>query len=204
MTHFEQTKQLLENSNFFYIVTIGMDGNYTYINSHYSEKFPHHSNLVGKPYYSTMHPDDMNVCAEIAAKCFAIPNMVFPATIRKNDGEGGYVFTQWEYKALFSDEGDPHGIFCIGYDITTYELEKLLRRQRETEIGDKKRVLAEIAFQQSHLVRAPLSNVLGLAQILAQTDGVDQNITNLCQLILESAKKVDDVVREIGGMAYKE
>ena len=202
MTHFEQTRALLEHSNFFYMIATNMEGNYSYVNSHYKQQFPYYNELVGQPYHITMHPDDTLVCAEVASKCFANPDQMFPATIRKNDGKGGYVFTQWEYKALFTPDGNPDGIFCIGYDISTYELEKQLRRQRETEIGDKKRVLAEIAFRQSHLVRAPLSNIIGLANVLAQSDG-DQNIKNLCQLILESATKLDEAVREIGGMAYE-
>ncbi|HEX8268482.1 MAG TPA: PAS domain-containing protein [Flavobacterium sp.] len=201
MKHFEETRNLLENSNFFYIICTGMDGNYSYVNPHYQRKFPQHQQLVGKPYYITMHPDDMQTCAEVAAKCFANPDKVFPATIRKDDGDGGYIFTQWEYKALFTEDGVPDGVFCLGYDITTYEIEKQLGRQRENEIGDKTRKLEEIAFQHSHLIRAPLSNVLGLAQVLAQSDA-DNNINNLCQLILESATKVDNVIRDIGGIAY--
>lgn len=201
MNIFQETRDLLEHSNFFYIIVTGMDGNYSYINSHYEKKFPQYIPLVGKPYYITMHPDDMQTCAEVAEKCFENPGGIFPATIRKHDGQGGYVFTQWEYRAILNADGSPAGIFCLGYDITTYELEKQLRRQRETEIGDKTRALKEIAFQQSHLVRAPLSNILGLATVLAQSDA-DSNITNLCHLILESAHKLDDVVREIGGLAY--
>ncbi len=203
MKHFIETRKLLETSNFFYIIVTGMDGNYSYVNPHYERKFPHQMPLVGKPYYNTMHPDDRQTCNEVADKCFEQPDKVFPATIRKHDGHGGYVFTQWEYKALFDGDGAPAGVFCLGYDITTYELEKLLRRQRETEIGDKTRKLKEIAFQQSHLVRAPLSNVIGLALVLSQSEA-DSNITNLCQLILKSAEQLDNVVKDISGIAYND
>ena len=194
---------MLDQSNFFYIIATGMDGNYSYVNSHYSKAFPFHGDLVGQPYHVTMHQDDTITCAEVAAKCFENPDKLYPATIRKIDGKGGYVFTQWEYKAMFTPEGLPAGIFCLGYDITTYELEKQLRRQRESEIGDNKRILNEIAFQHSHLIRAPLSNIVGLALVLTQSEA-DHNITTLSQLILDSATKLDDVIRDIGGMAYGE
>ncbi len=202
MKQYQETRTLLENSNFFYIIVTGMDGNYTYVNSYYEKKFPQHFPLIGKPYNITMHPDDMQTCVEVAAKCFADPDKSFPATIRKHDGKGGYVFTQWEYRAIFEEDGSQAGIFCVGFDITSYELEKQLRRERETEIGEKKRQLNEIAFKQSHHVRAPLSNILGLALVLSQSTA-DHNITELCKLILESAHKLDDVVKEIGGIAYK-
>jgi len=157
----------------------------------------------GQQYYITMHDDEHQICAEEAAKCFVNPERLFPAMIRKHDGRGGYVFTQWEYKAMFDENSNPSGIFCIGFDITTYELEKLLLRTAETDNDRKAAARQKITFQQSHLVRAPLSNILGLAAVLEKSDA-DVNISHLCKLIFESARKLDDVVREIGGTAFEE
>ncbi|UPT71227.1 MAG: PAS domain-containing protein [Flavobacterium sp. JAD_PAG50586_2] len=114
MKHFEETKNLLNNSVLFYIIATGMDGNYSYVNENYSKKFIHiNSDFVGQPYYITMHPDDGNTCIEVSAKCFGNPGRLFPATIRKHDGRGGYVYTQWEYKAMFDDQNNPAGLFRV-------------------------------------------------------------------------------------------
>lgn len=106
--------------------------------------------IVGMPYEITMHPDDTKVCEEVAAQCFQYPEKMFAATIRKHDGKGGYVITQWEYKAMMKDDNKPEGIFCLGYDITRYVDEQQLKAA-EFEIEKKKDILKQIAFQHVHL-----------------------------------------------------
>ncbi len=105
-----------------------------------------HGKVVGMPYQLTMHPDDTKICEEVAAKCFANPNQMFPATIRKHDGKGGYVITQWEYKAMFTDNNEPKGVFCLGYDITKFVAEQMQLKEAETEIEKKSDILNKIAF----------------------------------------------------------
>lgn len=203
MKQFLQTIELLENSNFYYIITTNMAGTYSYVNSHYAKSFSYISDtIIGMPYQATMHPDDTKVCEEIAAKCFANPGQMFPATIRKHDGKGGFIITQWEYKAIFEENGDPGGIFCLGYDITKYMDEQQQLKEAESEIEKRKDILKEIAFQHSHLIRSPLSNILGLAAILEKME-VDTNIKNICSMIVESSTRLDHIVREVVGKSYK-
>ena len=197
MRHFEETKKLLDNSVLFYIITTGMDGNYSFINQHYAREFSHiNSNFVGQPYYITMHPDDMNTCVEVSTKCFQNPGELFPATIRKHDGKGGYVYTQWEYKAMFDENGNPAGIFCLGYNITKYVSEELELQSAQKEIEKKVDIIEKITFQQSHLIRSPLSNIIGLVGIIDKAQ-MDSNNSNVCDMILESAAQLDDVIKSI-------
>ncbi|MDQ6814823.1 MAG: PAS domain-containing protein [Bacteroidota bacterium] len=203
MKDFLQIIELLETSNFYYIITTSMDGKYSYVNSHYAKSFSYISDaIVGMPYYMTMHPDDTKVCEETAAKCFANPSELFPATIRKHDGKGGFVITQWEYRAMFKENGEPEGIFCLGYDITKYIDEQQQLKQAESEIEKRKEVLKEIAFQHSHLIRSPLSNILGLTAILEKMD-VDTNVKNICKMIVDSSINLDNIIREVVGKSYR-
>jgi PAS domain S-box-containing protein len=200
---FQETIELLENSTFYYIITTDMSGRYNYINSHYKKSFSYSDEeIIGKPYLFTIHPDDSKVCEEVGGKCFQYPDQMFPATIRKHDGKGGFVITQWEYKAMFDDNGEPAGVFCLGYDITRFVDEQQQLKAAESEIEKRKDVLKEIAFQHSHLIRSPLSNILGLAAILEKME-VDTNVKNLCKMILQSANQLDDIVREVVGKSYK-
>lgn len=197
MNHFEETKKLLERSNYFYIITTGMDGNYSYVNPHYAEQFGYiHQKFVGQPYHITIHPDDRETCAEVSSRCFASPGLLFPATIRKHDGTGGYLYTQWEYRAMFEEDGSPAGIFCLGYNITQYVADRIRLEGAMNEIEKKSDLLSTIAFQQSHLVRAPLTNILALSAILEKhTD--DRQLLSLCRMIIDSAEKLDHAVRTI-------
>lgn len=197
MKNFEETKRLFNDSTLFYIINTDMDGKYSYINEHYAKEFSHiDNNLVGKPYYITMHTDDRNTCIEVSTKCFDNPTKLFPATIRKHNGEGGYVYTQWEYKAMFDDRKNPAGIFCLGYNITKYVGEELQLQKANEKIEKNKNTLENIIFQQSHLVRAPLSNIIGLTSIIDKTL-LDSNTSNICDMILESSQQLDEIIRSI-------
>jgi hypothetical protein len=197
MEHFLESKGLLKNSSLFYVVATSMDGKYSYVNDNYANAFSYiNSNLVEQPFHITMHADDITTCIEVAAKCFQNPTKLFPATIRKHDGNGGYVYTQWEYKAMFDAEKNPAGIFCLGYNITKYVAEELNLKNANEEIKKSRTILENIIFQQSHLIRAPLSNIIGLSSLLDKTK-LDSNTSNICDMILESSKQLDEVIKNI-------
>ncbi|MHA6249205.1 PAS domain-containing protein [Pontibacter sp. CAU 1760] len=193
--HFEETKRLLDDSAFYYIIEANMEGKYAYVNKHYRKAFePIHGPIINQPYQATMHPDDTKVCHQVSLKCFANPDRTFPATIRKHDGKGGYVITQWEYKALFDEAGQPAGIFCLGYDVTEYMGQYTKLKEAQSKMAVKDNILKEIAFTQSHIIRKPLANILGLATVLSKID-LDQNLQNILIMLLDSCKELDDVIR---------
>ncbi|MCJ8166290.1 PAS domain-containing protein [Pontibacter sp. E15-1] len=202
MKYFEETKELLDDSNFYYIIQTNMEGKYEYVNERYRKVFGHiHGPIVGQPYEITMHPDDTRVCQEIAAKCFAYPGKVFPATIRKHDGQGGYIITQWEYKALIDPAGQPAGVFCLGYDVTEYQAHFKQLKDTQTQLAHKDGLLREIAYTQSHVIRKPLANILGLASVLSNMD-IDQNMRNICSMLIESCSQLDDVIKATAAKNY--
>jgi K+-sensing histidine kinase KdpD len=201
MKNLEETKKLLDKSVLFYIVSVDMDSKYSYINGHYEREFSHiKKELTGQPCFVTMHPDDMNTCVAVSTKCFENPGQLFPATIRKHDGKGGYVYTQWEYKAMFDEQNNPVGIFCLGYNISKYvaEASLLLTAKEEIEVNALK--MKQIIFEQSHLIRAPLSNIIGLCSILDKSL-LDANTSNICDMIVESSKHLDEVIHSVVDLA---
>lgn len=56
--------------------------------------------------------------------------------------------------------------------------------------------MEKIIFQQSHLIRAPLSNIIGLTSLLDKSL-LDTNTSNICDMILESSNQLDDVIKGI-------
>lgn len=203
MSTFEETKELLNNSAVFYIVSIGMDENFSYVNNRYQKRFEHiDAELKGKPYSISMHKDDVKICAEVSLKCFGSPEKTFPATIRKHDGQNGYICTQWEYKALFDEKGEPAGMFCLGYDITDFVSEKYEHENSKNIVQKKENIITEIAFSQSHLLRRPLANILGLSLLLENME-MDSNLRNVCNMIVESSQQLDDVIKENVRKIYK-
>ncbi|AMR33841.1 hypothetical protein A0256_21565 [Mucilaginibacter sp. PAMC 26640] len=197
METIRETIKLLEKSNFYYTLVIGMDNKYQYVSEYYNHNFDFlRESLVGKPFYITLHPDDVKICREVGGKCFEQPDKLLPATLRKHNGRGGFIFTQWEFKALFDKDNNPFGIFCIGHNITehieaTNQLEEAI-----AEIEDKTGKLHEIGFMQSHIVRKPLANIIGLASVMSNMN-VDEELIGVTSMMINSAIELDTAIKNI-------
>jgi len=199
MQKFEETKKLLDNSNIYYLIAVDMDSNYSYLNHRYSKIFESiHGSLVGKHYAITMHEDDLEICQKVSLQAFSHPDQIFPAIIRKHDGKGGVVITQWEYKAMWDEKGEPKGIFCIGHDITQYmQTSTELKNTKET-LSKTKVTLAQMAYVQSHVIRKPIANIMGLALLLDSLDiEKDPHLYSIVNMINESAQELDQAIRDL-------
>lgn len=197
MLHFRETIKLLESSSCYYAIAIGMDNKYTYISPNYDKNFGRlEDSLLGKLFHVTLHPDDINICREVGRRCFENPELLLPATLRKHDGKGGYVFTQWEFKALFDNNNNPEGIFCIGHNITEFVDTRAELGFAKTEIENKTDHLYQIGFQQSHVVRRPLANLIGLVNIL-MTMTAEESSQEINGMLLASANELDAVIKSI-------
>jgi hypothetical protein len=197
MQTIQETIKLLEKSSFYYSLIVALDNTYHYVSPHYNRNFDFlNESLVGKPFHITLHPDDVKVCEQVGASCFENPDKLLPATLRKRDGKGGFVFTQWEFKAVFSDDMQPFGIFCIGHNITEQVTTGYRLNNAIAEIEDKKDKLYEIGLLQSHVVRKPLANILGLANILTSMD-MDNNLMGITSMLIDSATELDNAIKSI-------
>lgn len=78
-----------------------------------------------------------------------------------------------------------------------YENELLLRKVKaEEEKEEKSAVLEEVAFNQSHLVRAPLANILGIISLM-NSENMDEEQKKMFFLLQESAYQLDSEIRKI-------
>lgn len=87
--------------------------------------------------------------------------------------------------------GNIIGYTAIGTDITDYVLQKETLLQQYNS-------LKEVAFTSSHLVRAPLANILSLTNLLQHEPGND----SLVKYLLESATKLDEAVKDLTHKVY--
>lgn len=201
MPDFEETKKLLDDSTMYYLISVGMDSNYSYVNKRYQKIFHNvHGDLVGQHYSVTMHPDDTKICQSVSEKAFGNPDQVFPAVIRKHDGLGGYVTTKWEYKAIFDDNNVPTGMFCIGHDITELILNSSELKDTKESLTKTQDNLAQIYYIQSHVVRKPLANIMGLSILLETMDNITPELKEVIMMINNSANELDEVIRNIAAM----
>ena len=187
MYQFNETIRLLEHTTNYYVMCIDMAGRYSYINGNYAKRFRHvNDNFVGKEFSITMHPDDIDGCRIAGMKAIADNRSFVPVTIRKHDGAGGYVITQWEFKSITDEHDLPTGVFCLGHDITEFI----------NELDGKDMLLNDIAFSQSHVVRLPVANILGAAALLGDME-LPAAAKELLHLLTSSAEELDVIIRKI-------
>jgi len=197
MYQFEETRNLLDDSTIYYLIAVNMESNYSYVNKRYQSAFNNiHGDLVGQHYSVTMHPDDLAVCQSVSEQAFTYPGKVFPAIIRKHDGKGGYVITQWEYRAMFDENNLPAGMFCIGHDITKFMQNSIELKDTRKTLDKTKFTLSQIAYIQSHVVRKPLANIMGLVLLLESME-MEPGMESIFEMINESAKELDEVIRNM-------
>jgi sigma-B regulation protein RsbU (phosphoserine phosphatase) len=104
---------------------------------------------------------------------------LFSATAFEKDGNGELFYAATVYKVS---------------DRKKYESELLKKKQQaDLEKDAKDDKLKQVAYDQSHLVRAPLANILGLTALLEGME-VTEEVRDMIQLLRKSAVKLDSEV----------
>jgi len=79
--------------------------------------------------------------------------------------------------------------------ILSNDITKSLNHIKEIELQNQK--LKEIAWTQSHIVRAPLSQILGLTQLILDDKKNTKETKELIIILNNSAKELDKIIQEI-------
>lgn len=184
MQPLDQLKNLLHNSTAFYLGHINSAGNYAYLNQHFIDRYGKlYESMIDMPAHIPTHPDDLPACYETNKKCMIEPDKCFPLTIRKINGEG-YVITHWDYKAYRNADGDIDGVIGIGYDITEFE-------SRKEHISFLTATIRAVALKQSHLIRKPLANIVGLVDMLEEMSD-DAGIQSVVKMLKASSEELNN------------
>lgn len=114
----------------------------------------------------------------------------------------------WEDKYRFlKANGDYAYVYDRGYIIrdnvgkakrmigATQDITKNVNQIKAIEEQNKK--LREIAWTQSHIVRAPVARMIGLASLLDYENQIDEETNQLLKYILSSAHELDNVIKSI-------
>jgi PAS domain S-box-containing protein len=103
-------------------------------------------------------------------------------------GEAFYINVS--FNPIYDSENQVKGVGCFLQNIT----QRLLH---EEQINKQNQNFKEIAFIISHTVRAPLSNILGLVEVLDKENPLNEVNKQIMEHIKSSAKQLDGVVRNV-------
>ncbi len=152
----------------FYIVKTDLQGNYTYCNQEFLDKFTHcfpNKKVLGTKGLESIHKDDHEKVKDIIQKCLQNPNQSYSISIRKPVAENEYRYSDWEFICLTNSEGEPIEFLCSGIDAT-------LRKKVETsaqELNTLTKTMAESAesfYQKGDLFHILKENFSKIGEIL--------------------------------------
>jgi L-lysine 2,3-aminomutase len=93
-------------------------------------------------------------------------------------------------KILYDENGNFNNIEGTIHDITQ-------RKNAEEIIKLKNKKLTEVAFLQSHIVRRPIANILGVLDLINKNNPTDPINSELLPKLEEISKDLDDVIKQI-------
>lgn len=108
-----------------------------------------------------------------------------------NKGKFGDIY--WldvEIQPVFDNKNKLTGFMAIQTDITE-------RKLREKQIQEQNETLKQIAFVQSHTLRRPIANILGLINLIKDEDKNTEMFDMYIQYLEKSAKETDEVIHQI-------
>ncbi len=195
-----QLHSLIDSQTNF-LVRTDTTGRYTYANRTFLETFGlSWAQLSGSSSLQYVLEEDAKYLKEILQKCLLDPGQIFHTVVRACLPNQEMIWAEWEFVGIFNQEGEVTEIQGVGKNVTQrkkaqmalQEREQQLRKNNE-ELRKTNEELDRFVYSASHNLRAPLSSILGLVEILKQSD----SSTDVLHLIEQSVRKLDDTVQEI-------
>lgn len=128
------------DSKSIYLIRTDLQGNYTFVNKAFCEKFGYApEQLIGKPYIPTVHPEDVGKCNQVVLQLLESPDNLIQVELRKPNPKGGFFETEWEFSTILDEQGKIQEIQAVGKDIT-------LLKQQKQDLENQKRQLELIIW----------------------------------------------------------
>lgn len=113
--------------------------------------------------------------------------------VRQRDIAGRQVYEELSFNPIRDQHNKVIGVNCFLRDITESQ-------QHLHKIEDQNKRLREIAWIQSHRVRAPLASILGLVQLCELGESTNAEVI---PMLKKAAEDLDQVVIEITGLTHE-
>ena len=141
---------------------------------------------------NNIHPEDKEKVLEDLYKTIEDPTKeYFNSEFRFLKANGAITYVQ--HKGIFIRDANGKATRALGAMIDETETLNRIRK-----IEQQNNVLKDIAWTQSHVVRAPLANLQGLIKLFKTNikSGINDD-EELIEYIITSADKLDEIIREI-------
>ncbi|SKB36493.1 PAS domain S-box-containing protein [Salegentibacter holothuriorum] len=144
-----------------------------------------------------LHPEDYQRVINATEEIFTSQKKLLNIEYRFKCADGNYKYILDRSYVITDAEGKPSRIIGSIQDITE-------RRKYINAIERSNERLREIAWTQSHVVRAPLARIMGLIDLLKNQRNNLDNIEEIIDNILNSSEELDKVIRKITNKTEEE
>ncbi len=103
--------------------------------------------------------------------------------------QGKKYWVNIEFTPLFTAEGEPDGYISIHNDIT-------IRKEKEEKVGRQNEILRSIAWMGSHELRRPVASILGLIELITETEDEDDKNESI-KLMQTCTQHLDEIIHKI-------
>lgn len=185
----ERFRDYVENATDI-ILTIDDKGRIDYISPNIEKAMAYSEReLTGSHFLQFIHPEDKRNTLTAVEKALNGANNDFSIISRIRHKNGNYLYVQSEGKFKVDPNGDKYGIVIARNIDQAHRSEIHVRNQNE--------ILKEIAYIQSHVLRRPLANILGLVTLNDLNEAATSESVKLFNLIQKEAVIMDEVVADI-------
>jgi PAS domain S-box-containing protein len=133
-----------------------------------------------------IHPDDRLLVMDSFKKIFTDKQKYFFAEYRYRCADGSFKYIRDRGYAIFDQDGEP--IRMIG---AMQDIDK--QKKYEQQLLSQNEKLKEIAWLNSHQVRRPLSNIMGLISLIKDSAS-NEDVLEFIDFLAVSSKELDDAV----------
>ena len=189
-THYSE---ILSNES-VYIVKTDNQGNYTYANDFFYERFGYGQDIMGTQSLLSIIEEDRSKCLDVVMQCFAQPEVRHQVILRKTASDDTIRSNHWELKGNLNEQGEVYEILCVGYDVTLL-VENLQKLQHLLDVTSQQNLrLQNFAYIISHNIRSHSANLTSLVQLLATARSKAQKDMFLQMLTTSTDKLADTIV----------
>ena len=143
-----------------------------------------------------LHPDDLGKLRQAYNELITRPGLPYATTMRVKTKNGNYIWVEGTITNLLGDK-NVKGIVSNFRDISERKENELQREKITLELMERNNNLEQYAYIVSHNLRAPVANILGIANLVEMPDTEMKDKQEALAHLFSSARRLDEVIRDL-------
>jgi PAS domain S-box-containing protein len=142
------------------------------------------------------HPDDSPFIAKLYDTVSRNPGVPVPSSARLRHKEGHYVWAEGVTTNMLANK-NVQGVVSNFRDVTERKEAESQQAQMTRDIVQRNKDLEQFAYIVSHNLRAPVANILGIANVLKYEGLQESEKAEALKGIFSATEKLDDVILDL-------